>query len=259
MYRLMMGAAVYFGLQMTISWALQKTQHGISALDANGNTILVPANTDEIPPYLLRPAALDEGATYSRIPQKIAPIWPMDSYVDVVVTVSPSFVPTALSKTPEELVIMRESRIKMGNYSEKRTGDGEFAVPTSVQNNGTLWGHFFVALSGTELDPAEPGYDVANAYHFAYPLTQYIPKKKVHKTRNLLDDLPPPVEDDGDKGGPPVIANYYHPNVSLSLVSNLGVMQYPQLHPATRQFLNLEPSGARDGTGQNTWYCKSTP
>jgi hypothetical protein len=253
MTKLFLGAATYFGIQFALGWAFQKTQHGIMAQDKSGKDIIVPANTDEIPPYALRPHHLNEGASYSRVPEKIAPIWPADSYVDIVVTLSPSFMPTALSKTPEELVIMRESHIKMGNYSEKRTATGEFAVPTSVQNNGTLWGHFFLALSGAQLDPTEPGYDVAHAYHFAYPLTQYIPKKKVHKTRNLLDDMPAPVEEDDHKG-PPVIANYYHPNVSISLVSDTGVMAYPQLHPATRQFLNLEPTGARDGTGQNSWY-----
>ncbi len=29
-------------------------------------------------------------------------------------------------------------------------------------------------------------YDTESAYHFVFPLTQYIPKKKEFKTRNLL-------------------------------------------------------------------------
>jgi len=32
------------------------------------------------------------------------------------------------------------------------------------------------------------------------------------------------------------------------------VMSFPQVHPAVRQFLRLEPTGARDGSGQNSWY-----
>jgi hypothetical protein len=220
----------------------------------------VPANTDNIPAYLLRPQQLNEGATYASVPTKIAPIWPMDSYVDIIVTLSDTFVPTPIAKTPAEYQVLRENRFRIGNYSDKRSIDTTFKVPAAVQNNGTLWGHFFVGLAGSQLDPKEPGWDPASAYHFAYPLTQYLPKKKVFKKRNLLDDMPkadPEAEkEEEDYGKGPIIANYYHPNATFSLVPDTGVMEYRTQHPAVQHFLQLEATGARDGSGQHSWYCK---
>jgi hypothetical protein len=40
----------------------------------------------------------------------------------------------------------------------------------------------------------------------------------------------------------------------MSLIPDTGVMQYPSLHPAVRQYVHLEATGARDATGQNGWY-----
>ena len=222
-----------------MGWYFAKNQNGIQVASPSGNLITVPANTEGIPAYLLRPERLNEGAVYRKVPRKVAPIWPMDSYIDIVVTVSPSFVPTSLSEVSSENVVLDEKHFQLGNYSDKRSIETEFTVPKEVQNNGTLWGHFFVGLHGSQLDPTLPGYDIANAYFFSYPLTHYFPKKKIAKTRNLLDDLPPAVEEDEDDG-PIVIANYYHPNTTLSLIPDSGVIDYATQHPAVRQFLRLE-------------------
>lgn len=240
--RLALGAAGYFLLNIFLSWYFAKEQYGIQVTGPSGDLITVPANTEGIPAYQLRPEKLNEGAVYRRVPKKVAPIWPMDSYLDIVVTVSPSFVPTALDEVASENVVLDEKRFKMGDYNDRRTVDTEFTLPPEVQNNGTLWGHFFVGLHGSQLDPTRPDYDIANAYFFSYPLTHYLPKKKVAKTRNLLDDLPDPVEEEEEDDGPVVIANYYHPNTTLSVVPNSGVIDYATQHPAVRQFLHLEVS-----------------
>jgi hypothetical protein len=186
----------------------------------------------------------------------------MDGYVDIIVTLSDSFNPTPIAKTPAEFRVLREDRFGIGNYSDKRSVDTTFKVPRAVQNNGTLWGHFYVGLSGSVLDPKEPGWDPATAYHFVYPLTQYLPKKKVFKKRNLLEDMPTQdleaEKEEAEAGGKgPIIASFYHPNASFSFVPDTGVMEFPQTHPAVRQFLQLEATGARDGTGRNSWYCES--
>ena len=235
-----LGAGVYFLINIIISWFMAKDQNGIQVANASGDLITVPANTENIPAYLLRPDRLNEGATYRKVPKKAAPIWPMDSYVDIVVTVSPSFVPASLSDVSSEMVVLDEKRFKMGDYNDKRSIASEFAVPKDVQNNGTLWGHFFVGLHGSQLDPTESDYDIGSAYFFSYPLTHYLPKKKVEKTRNLLDDLPPPVEEEKDDDEPVVMANYYHSNTSLSIIPNTGVLDYATQHPAVRHYLHLE-------------------
>lgn len=223
--------------------------------DAAGNIVKVAANTGDIPPFQLRPKSLDEGAVFNPIPQRIAPIWPLDSAVDIVVTISDTFVPRPIAETPEQHVVLSEKNFKIGNYSDKRVLEGTFDVPKSVQNNGTLWGHFYIGLTNAQLDPKQPGFDPASAEHFVYPLTQYIPKKKVSKTRNLLESKnETEVGPEEDKTTGPIIASYYHPNTSLAFIPDTGILSWPQMHPAARQFVNLEPTRARDGTGQNGWY-----
>jgi hypothetical protein len=248
-------AAIWFGMNMLMKQFGPSKPQAVTTKDAAGNTVQAPANTAAIPAFDARPSKLDEGATYNRIPQRVAPIWPIDSTVDIIVTLSDSFIPVKIASIPQEYVALKETGFKLGNSSESRVAEGSFAVPSAVQNNGTLWGHFYVGLSGANLDPREPGFDPATAYHFVYPVSQYLPRKKESKTRNLLEGK---VEHDAgeelDKPAGPIIANHYHPNISLSFVPDAGVIAYPTMHPGNRQFVHLEATGARDGSGQNSWY-----
>lgn len=182
------GLAIFVGTQFLMNQFLGNKSGGTttSGSGATGTVATGPANTGAIPPYNARPSSLDEGAVYNPIPQRVAPIWPTDSPLDLVITVSPSFVAEPLSKIPKERVIAKEENFGLSNYSENRVIDAEFDLPKDVQNNGTLWGHFYIGLKGSKLDPAAPGYDPSRTYHFAYPLTQYIAQKKIVKTKNLL-------------------------------------------------------------------------
>jgi len=241
-YKIAQGILIWGGIQLLMK---QFVGGGIqpqkaTSKDAHGNVVQIPANTGDIPDYQLRPATLDPGATYNRIPQRLAPIWPTDSAIDIVVTLSDSFVPKKIASVPQEMVALRETGFKLGNYSDRRTAETVFDVPASVQNNGTLWGHFYFGLTGSNLDPNEPGFDPTTAVHFAYPLTQYIPKKKEIKTRNLLEERVKTDEAPEEEATGPIIANYYHPNTSLSFVPDTGILNYPQLPPAVQQFLVLE-------------------
>jgi hypothetical protein len=261
MWKIGSAIAMYMAMQLlTRQFAPASTPAQATVNTADGKTVTVPTTTGDIPPYLLRPKQLDEGATYNQIPQKIAPIWSEDSKVDIVVTLSPSFALTPIKNTPEEFVVLREKNFKIGNFSDKRAIDTTINVPPAVQNNGTLWGHVYIGLTGACHDPTDPSFDPASAYHFVHPLTQYIAKKKVVKTRSLLagknetqDEEDAKLREEIQTTGP-VVGSYYHPNTSLSFIPNTGVMVYPQTHPAVRQFLHLEATGARDGSGQNSWY-----
>jgi hypothetical protein len=258
--KLAMGAAVYFGINFAINIAFQKSQTGVEKTDPiTGEVVRVAANTDEIPPFQFRPKELNEGAKYRAVPKKIAPIWPQDSHVDIMVTLSPSFNPTPISDVPEQFVVFDEKRFHLNNKTDKRSIDTVFPVPPSVQNNGTLWGHFYIGLPGSKLDPREPGFDSDKAYHMAWPLTQYLPKKKVVKTRNLLESKAENAEDEPEVEEPsgPIIASHYHPNASFAFVPSLGVKEFSVLPPVVRQFVRLEATGARDATGNHGWYCTS--
>lgn len=253
---------MYLLMQFAMKQFAPKPQTTNAVTDAEGNTVQVATVSGDVPAYHLRPERLDEGAVYNDIPQNIVPIWPDDSVVDIIVTISPSVLPTPLKDIAKDRIVLEEKKFRIGNYSDKRSYDTTIKVPKEVQNNGTLWGHFYVGLTGSALDPTQPGFNPASAYHFVYPLTQHIFKKKVFKTRKLLgnDDkehepeLEAAVEEEDTKSSGPVIANYYHPNQTFYVVPGTGKMTYPQMHGAVRHFVHLEATGARDGSGQNSWY-----
>jgi len=223
--------------------------------DASGNVVAV-ANTGVIPPYSARPDSLEEGALYNPIPQRVAPMWEDKVAVDLVIVVSPTFAHQPIAKVPKERVIVNEKAFGIGNWDDKRTVDAEFDVPKEVQNNGTLWGHFYIGKTGSKLDPSVAGYDPTTAYHFIRPLTQYIAKKKVKKAKSLLGtgtNITEEVEEEDLTSGP-IVKSFYHPNFTMSFVPDTGVIAWPNMHPAARQFTHLDATGARDATGQNGWY-----
>lgn len=212
-------------------------------------------STAPIPSFTDRPTEIT--GQYNPVPQSIAPLWPLDTSLDIKLYVSPSMVMPSLRSMPKDSLVMHEQQLRFGNWSEAREVHASFTVPKETQRDGTLWGHFYVAQSGAEMDPTAPYFDSTKAYHFVKPLTQYLPKKKVRKTRNLLDSKPTPEEEAEEleeASAPAEMASYYHPNFTLSLVPDASVMSYAQLHPASREFVQLESTGARDESGQNAWY-----
>lgn len=186
----------------------------------------------------------------------VAPIWPADTSLDISVYISPTIGMPKLRDLPKESLVLEEKNYRMGDWKDTREISTSFAVPESVQNNGTLWAHFFAGISGSILDPQEKGYDVTKAYYFARPLTQYLAKKKVSKTKKLLggsDESSGKGEEQPQTKGK-VIASFYHPNFTISLIPDSGVLNYPNAHPAVAQFVHPEATHSRDVTGQNGWY-----
>ena len=225
-------------------------------LGANKNTNTAnPGAGSPIPAYDARPDSAASEGSYNPIPQTIAPVWPMNSSLDLSIYVSPSLAMPALSQVDPGSLVLEEKGFTIGNFKDKREIATSFAVPAEVQNGGNLWAHFYVALQGHEMDPAAQDYDVAKAYHFYRQLNQMLAKKKVVKTKKLLGG--PDSSDEEEivvtpKG--PTLASYYHPNFTMSFIPDSGTQSYPQMHPALRQYVVLESTGARDASGQNGWY-----
>lgn len=193
---------------------------------------------------------------YSHIPQIIMPLWGPNVSVDVSLFISPSLAMPAFKDMPAGSLVMEEKAFRFGDYKDKRDVNAKFKVPLSVQHNGTLWAHFYVAQSGSLLDPTLPAYDYSKAYRVSRPLNQYLAKKKVSKKRNLLSgsDTAEDHDEEPEVQGS-TISSYYHPNFTLSFIPDSGSQAYPQMHPAVRQFVQLEPTGARDEeTGTKAWY-----
>ncbi|MCJ1395720.1 Cleft lip and palate transmembrane protein 1 like protein [Xylographa bjoerkii] len=191
---------------------------------------------------------------YNPVPQQIAPIWPTNSSLDISIYVSPSLIMPALSHATADSLILQEKNFTMGDWKENRQIDTTFPVPKEVQDQGTLWAHFYVALHGHAIDPTAKDYNVATAYHFFRPLNQMNAKKKVAKTKKLLGSSNVTDEEVESVHTGPVFASYYHPNFTMSFIPDSGYQSYVQMHPFVRQHLTLEATGARDKTGQIGWY-----
>lgn len=205
-----------------------------------------------MPAFADRPAPA-EVADYSAVPDLVVPLWPADSTLDISVYVSPSVVVPAFSSFPKDSLVLEERNFTMGNYSDTREVDTTIKIPKEVQQNGTLWAHFYVGLAGHQLDPMAKDYRTDSAVHFLRPLNQYLPKKKAKKLKNLLSDGDG--EDEEEDNTPDVqVASYYHPNFTVSVIPDSGPLRYRQMHPAVRQHMQLESTAARDSTGQNGWY-----
>ena len=135
------------------------------------------------------------------------PLWPSNTSLDVSMYVSPSLGMPALKNMPAESLVMDEKSFRFGDYKDKRDIHTTITVPRAVQENGTLYAHFYVSLSGAVQDPTSSKYDTTKAYHFARPLTQYLAKKKQIKTRNLLSAsnmTEGPDHDTSDTTGPTI-------------------------------------------------------
>ncbi|KAJ5612701.1 hypothetical protein N7510_005895 [Penicillium lagena] len=203
----------------------------------------MPAFVDRPDPNLV--------SNYSAIPDLIAPIWPSNSALDISIYVAPS---TVIPNLKSAELVLSEKNFTIGNYSDSREIDTTIKIPKQVQQNGTLWAHFFVAQTGYQLDPAAKGYSSENAVHFVRPLNQYLAKKKAKKLKNLLSSDGTEVEEEEDSTPDVQTVSYYHPNFTVSLIPDSGSQKFPQMQPAVRQYVQLERSGARDLSGQNGWY-----
>lgn len=192
-------------------------------------------------------------ANYSAIPLNIVPIWPEDCSLDVQIYVTSQSPLPPLSTLPKDLLVLDEKNFQQGDYKDTREIDTTIVVPKEVQHNATLWAHFFVGLTGSEIDPTSKSYDPAKAYHFQRPLNHYHAKKRVRKLKNLLEKSEESEEEPEESQGVQ-IASYYHPNFTLALVPNTGTQSWRQMHPAIRKNIVLEATGARDVSGQNGWY-----
>ncbi|KAI9786959.1 MAG: hypothetical protein M1839_005190 [Geoglossum umbratile] len=244
------GIIIFFAAQM-----LMKQFVGDGSQDGTATS----GNSFNIPAFDERPDAFGVGAEFSIIPQKIAPIWAVGTSLDVSIYVSSSFAMPSLATMPKEALVVKEKGFKFGDFKDERHIDTSFAVPEAAQQNGTLWAHYYVAISGYPLDPSAKGYDTAKAYHFKRPLNQFLAKKKTKKTKKLLgkskanEEVEPEMELEPQPQGPTIVS-YYHPNVTLSIVPDSGTLDFPSLHPALRQYVLLESTAARDASGQNGWY-----
>ncbi|KAH8999084.1 cleft lip and palate associated transmembrane protein [Lactarius akahatsu] len=143
--------------------------------------------------------------------------------------------------------------ITFGNWSETRTVDYNVHLPETVQRNGSLWAHIFLTKDNADPDPSSPKYRQDSVHHVSKLLTRYLPKSKIRKERNLLQDKAKEADGQEEPEVPDMIVSYWHQNLTLALVSDATVLQYAQLPPPIAEHVHLVP-GLRDETGTNGYY-----
>ena len=90
------------------------------------------------------------------------PCGPSNGSVDIDMYISDSVVMPPFSRMSKESLVLSERNFAMDkSKKDSRLITTSISVPTTVQNNGTLWAHIFVAQAGAELDPSKPSYDTA--------------------------------------------------------------------------------------------------
>ncbi|KAM5437972.1 hypothetical protein McanMca71_002191 [Microsporum canis] len=182
-------------------------------------------------------------------PVKAVPMWEPDSKLDIAIHVTPS----TTFPLPRDSKVLDEKEFNTADSKEVREISTSLFIPKAVQNNETLWAHFFVALSGHPQYSTEEGYSSDTAYNFSHPVNQYLPKKKAKKLRNLLDAANE-TEIAEDEPKTVKISSFYHPNLTVSFVPDQGAIGFQATHPSIRRFLQLERTGARDSSGEVGWY-----
>jgi hypothetical protein len=143
--------------------------------------------------------------------------------------------------------------ITFGNWSEARMVDYNLHLPESVQRNGSLWAHIFLTKDNADPDPSSPKYRQNSVHHVSKLLTPYLPKAKIRKERNLLQDKVKGADGQEELEVPDTIVSFWHQNLTLALVSDAAALQYAQLPPPIAEHVHLVP-GLRDETGTNGYY-----
>ncbi|KAI0723098.1 cleft lip and palate transmembrane 1 [Earliella scabrosa] len=201
-------------------------------------------------------AQAGEGANAQAIPTHAAPAWPLGLPLAMHVHLSTSPTGDVFSSKwtsgyrkdkDADLPSLVWTNITFGDWNEKRVADFTVNLPTSVQNNGSLWADVFLVRDGASPDPSDGKFDPRAVHHTRTLLTKYLPKTKIRKEKNLLsssaDDTTEETEEEGD-----VIVSHWHNNLTLALISDNPMIPLQQVQPAVARYVNLIPE--RDATGR---------
>ncbi|KAI9625865.1 hypothetical protein H4Q26_016113 [Puccinia striiformis f. sp. tritici PST-130] len=172
------------------------------------------------------------------------PIWPIGTPLDIQVRLSTSS-DIYSDENPHGLPHHSFSDIRFGDWNW--TQFGNLILKSQVQNNGTLWAVITVSKKNAQIDPRKPGYNPLDVYRKQKLLTRYLPKRNIRKTKNLLGGSENITSLEGDeKDVTPSIISYYHPNLTIGVVSDSNVMPLNRLPPVVQAHVNIPPTREKD-------------
>ncbi|BGP24907.1 cleft lip and palate associated transmembrane protein [Rhodotorula toruloides] len=190
------------------------------------------------------------------------PLWPPKTLLDFHLTLSPESDPSNVSPHDPRFPSVTWEGVELGAASKwSRVWETEWDVPESVQHNGSFFLDAFVTRAGHGVEEDEEG----EVLHVRKALTRYYPQKRVKIVKNLLSGEPAHT---AEKDGEPVveaeeteeerkarpIVSFYHPNVTLELVTESGPLAYGTLPPPVKQHVHLARNGARTFDSKQTYF-----
>jgi hypothetical protein len=139
-------------------------------------------------------------------------------------------------------LIHSQKGLKFGDYSDIVKKEVLIDCPTSVQQNGTLYGHFYLRRNDKEVSwqKQEEG-DVV--YHRKL-LTRYMYKRKKVVKKSLIGDEGATVAVDEEVEKVRPIISYWWPNITLQTVATSETLRISSLPPRVVEQVRLDKSGA---------------
>ena len=130
---------------------------------------------------------------------------------------------------------------KDSTYSTEVT----FPVPSSVQNNGTIYMHIFLTKDGSSHNPKSADYKKDNVIYRSKAITKY-KKREFKKTKNLLTgDTEVPVEHQlGENETHRVeILSHFHPNFTINVIDDHTPWKQGQVPAPLDKFILFDEFG----------------
>lgn len=124
-------------------------------------------------------------------------------------------------------LLWHEQELTMGEWYDGENLDGArilagtLDIPTSIQNNGSLYFHIYVVKKGYSPDPISKYYSRYSVVNTTKLMTVYR-KQRLHKTKNLLTGATEQTKVDiqnSTDGNLPIIS-YWHPNLTLNILDD---------------------------------------
>ncbi|KNC96940.1 uncharacterized protein SPPG_07763 [Spizellomyces punctatus DAOM BR117] len=155
------------------------------------------------------------------VPNALLPLWEYGRSTDLHVFLAEN---EYLSSLEQANLIWKESNIVYGDWEERRK-DLQIDAPESVQNNGSLYAHIFLTVSGHSPDRKDQTFDEESTLYYRKQLTRYMPKKKVKKMKSLVSkaedaDVQELQEEDDNTNEETTIISYWWPNVTISIINS---------------------------------------
>ncbi|SCV72252.1 BQ2448_4946 [Microbotryum intermedium] len=235
----MVYVVVNWGCELCLRYLPGTSQHS----SAKGITPLTPTPSGGVPSSV-QGGGGTAASTAGRVVAELGPletlvgVWEEGSLLDVIARLSTSSdgeASTDASVLPE----VKWPGIPYASGWEAKVFETEFEVPKSVQHNASLYLDVFVTR-------ADAGMDAEERLHVRKLLTRYMPLRKVRQAKKLIGSSKPTEEElaleaielEREKNEIKPIVSYYHPNVTLELITGSGNVAYTNLPDPLKVHVN---------------------